>query len=116
MLYRWATNILLSLFVIFSAARQRSVDVATIRRNLGDGDTSQSGMQRDNSSDADSAYRQSGTGILQFSAEKAGLDVTPAHFYTGTVEHERCYTSAFSSVAGQLQQRNLDTLAHLLYM
>jgi len=88
----------------FSAARQRSLDVATICRNMGDGDISHSGLQRDNSSDADSAYRQSGTGILQFSTEKAGLDVTPAHFYTGPVEHERCYTSAFSSVAGWLQQ------------
>lgn len=79
------------LFSIIVSAHVRSIDIV-------DGEHSLCGVQRDSSSDADS-YRQSGTGILQFSTEKAGRDVTPANFYAGPVEHESC--SAFSSVAGE---------------
>lgn len=57
-------------------------------------------LRRECSSDADS-YRPSGIGILEFSPDRAGLDVTPANLYSGSVEGLRRYPTALTAaVAG----------------
>ena len=57
------------------------------------------------SSDADStAYRPSGIGILEFSPDRAGMDVTPANLYQGSPDRGTAtarYSNRLSTVAGR---------------
>ena len=55
----------------------------------------------ESSSGDEENYRNSGTGILEFSPEKAGQDVTPANFQFSERDRERRHTAGtFSSIAG----------------
>ena len=45
-------------------------------------------------------YRESGAGILEFSPEKAGMDVTPANFNFEREKAEKRHSGALSSIAG----------------
>ena len=57
------------------------------------------------SSDED-VYSPSGGGILVFSPDKAGLDVTPANFNFGDrTTEKRSSTGAFSQLTGQWGQQ-----------
>lgn len=59
---------------------------------------SSKGIEGHNEGQGDSQLqRHSGHGILQFSTEKAGLDVTPANFFASD-------KSAFQSVAGEVAE------------
>jgi len=49
------------------------------------------------SEEDDDLFRESGTGILEFSPNKAGLDVTPANYH---FSEKRTPSGMFSSVAG----------------
>ena len=53
------------------------------------------------SSDEEGQYRESGHGILEFSPEKAGLDITPANFDFRDDHSRRNVPGAFSSIAGE---------------
>ena len=66
--------------------------------------TSDVSLRRECSSDADSTtYRPSGIGILEFSPDRAGMDVTPAHLYERSPDRTTGrYTSRLSTVAGKL--------------
>ena len=56
----------------------------------------------ESSSEAEENYRNSGTGILEFSPEKAGQDVTPANYQFSERDRERRHTAGtFSSIAGE---------------
>ena len=55
----------------------------------------------ESSSGDEENYRNSGTGILEFSPEKAGQDITPANFQFSERDRERRHTAGtFSSIAG----------------
>uniref|UniRef100_T1IRM0 Cyclic nucleotide-binding domain-containing protein n=1 Tax=Strigamia maritima TaxID=126957 RepID=T1IRM0_STRMM len=55
------------------------------------------------SSYSDEEHRQSGTGILEFSPEKAGRDVTPANFYFDRPERKKS-GAGLSSITGIFNQ------------
>ena len=65
--------------------------------------TSDVSLRRECSSDADSTtYRPSGIGILEFSPDRAGMDVTPAHLYERSPDRTTGrYASRLSTVAGK---------------
>jgi len=65
--------------------------------------TSDVSLRRDCSSDADSTtYRPSGIGILEFSPDRAGMDVTPANLYGASPDRATGrHSSRLSTVAGQ---------------
>lgn len=75
-----------------------SGDAASVRS------TSDVSLRRECSSDADSTtYRPSGIGILEFSPDRAGMDVTPAHLYERSPDRATAaakYSSKLSTVAG----------------
>ncbi|KAI0234503.1 hypothetical protein LSAT2_015219 [Lamellibrachia satsuma] len=61
----------------------------------------------ESSSGDEENYRNSGTGILEFSPEKAGQDITPANFQFSERDRERRHTAGtFSSIAGALSSVN----------
>ena len=56
----------------------------------------------DGGSSDDELYTPSGGGILTFSPDKAGLDVTPANFDFARSNHDkRSSTGAFAQITGQ---------------
>jgi len=65
--------------------------------------TSDVSLRRECSSDAESTtYRPSGIGILEFSPDRAGMDVTPANLYEGSPDRAPGrYSSKLSTVAGR---------------
>jgi hypothetical protein len=66
-----------------------------------------------NSSDEeglDDRYRCSGAGILEFSPEKAGMDVTPANFKFERDKAEKRHSGALSSIAGEGLNQRFQTL------
>lgn len=69
--------------------------------------TSDVSLRRECSSDADSTtHRPSGIGILEFTPDRAGLDVTPANLYEGSPDRNAArYSSRLSTVAGMYRHR-----------
>ena len=65
--------------------------------------TSDVSLRRECSSDAESTtYRPSGTGILEFSPDRAGMDVTPANLYEGSPDRTTGrHSNKLSTVAGR---------------
>ena len=56
------------------------------------------------SSHEEEEVRESGTGILEFSPDKAGMDVTPANYdFPDPKEKEKRNSGTFSSIAGKWQ-------------
>jgi hypothetical protein len=51
---------------------------------------------------SDDDYRESGVGILEFSPEKAGLDVTPANFHFSNKNFEKKrHSGTFTQLTGR---------------
>ena len=65
--------------------------------------TSDVSLRRECSSDAESTtYRRSGIGILEFSPDRAGMDVTPANLYEGSPDRTTGkHSTRLSTVAGK---------------
>ena len=90
---------------------ERSRRQLTQRLGAGSGDAasvksaSDVSLRRECSSDADSTTyrpRPSGIGILEFSPDRAGLDVTPANLYQGSPDRAAArYSNKLSTVAGR---------------
>jgi len=88
-----------------AAARVGSGDAASVKST-----SDVSDARRECSSDADSTtYRPSGIGILEFSPDRAGLDVTPANLHPGspldraaTATAAARYSNKLSTVAGTI--------------
>ena len=56
----------------------------------------------DDESSEEETYRESGGGILEFSPEKAGQDITPANFnFPAAKEREKRQSGTFTSIAGE---------------
>ena len=56
------------------------------------------------SSDDDDDHRESGTGILEFSPDKAGMDITPANYnFTQSQPHrDKRHSGTLAGIAGNL--------------
>ena len=54
------------------------------------------------SSDDDDDHRESGTGILEFSPDKAGMDITPANYnFTQSQPHrDKRHSGTLAGIAG----------------
>ena len=60
-----------------------------------------SGSSEGEEDEDDEDFRESGAGILEFSPQKAGLDVTPANFnFEREPRPEKRHSGALSSIAG----------------
>ncbi len=58
--------------------------------------------------------RESGTGILEFSPEKAGMDVTPANYnFPEPKEKEKRNSGTFSSIAGMSLYNSVELFSHI---
>ena len=82
---------------VFSVNKDSDFDPSQVKR-LNPHRQSPEGVM---SSDDEDNYRESGTGILEFSPQKAGMDVTPANYNCQKGDKDKRHSGVFSSVAGK---------------